>query len=68
MTSDHQDAHAEIRCGKFVATSNDHFALSFQIMQIRDGVPKPVCVHGAMPVIITRWDGAGFPMHVQSLQ
>lgn len=67
MTSEHKKALSEIRCGKFVAKSSDHFALSFQIMQIRDGVPRPVCVHAAMPVLITRWAGAGFSQHVQSL-
>lgn len=68
MTGDKQHAISVIRCGKFVAQSADHFALSFQVLQIRDGVPRPLSVHGCMPVIITRWDGAGCPMHVQSLQ
>ncbi len=68
MTSNKEQALAEIRCGKFVAQSTNHFALSFQVLRIRDGVPRPVCVHGSMPVLITRWDGAGYPMHVHSLQ
>ncbi len=41
---------ASIRCGKFVAVSNDAFALSFQVMRVRDGVPRLCSVHGAMPV------------------
>lgn len=67
MIGDKEKAFSEIRCGKFVARSADHFALSFQIIQIRDGVPRPVCVCGSMPVLITSWTGAGFSQHLQSL-
>ena len=68
MTTDNKKRLAEVRCGKFVAKSHDCFALSFKVIREREGVPRVVSVHGAMPVIITRWDGSGHAQHVQSLQ
>ena len=68
MTAQTKKLLAEIRCGKFKAQSNDCFALSFRVIRDRDGLPRTVSVHGAMPVIFTRWSGSGYPPHIQSLQ
>jgi hypothetical protein len=67
MTQGSHKLLAAIRCGEFVATSHDHFALSFQIIRMRQGVPRLVCVHGAMPIIETKWRGSEHAPHRQSL-
>jgi hypothetical protein len=66
MTDLEKEQLASIRAGQLVMSVRD-FALNFQTMQIRDGVPRPVCVYGAMPVLVLQWKGSGYPTLLQSL-
>lgn len=67
MSASVQKALSEIRCGKFVAKSNNNFAWSFLIYQVRNGVKQPVFMMGSMPVLVTRWAGVNGSEHRQSL-
>lgn len=57
----------EIRCGKFTSTAHSNYALSFQVVRIRAGVPRTLFQTGAMPVLINWWSGSGHHPHLQSL-
>ncbi len=57
-----------IRSGKFVAISRDNFALTFRVQRLMpNGEARLITFVGAMPVLITQWEGSGVPAHIQSL-